>query len=281
MNDAYKLYLREIEKFPTISKDAENKCFVAIKENGNEKARRIIYKANLRFVVKMAHKYKYRGVDILDLISEGNLSLDTAITEFDHTKNIKFISFAVHRIKQAMLELLARQGNEFAVNGTEQTRNLKLNKARRKLAQKLFREPTVEELRIETGFTAKKVLHMTKTIGCSHGSLDTIVGKKEEKVRLSDLIADTSEKFESPDTENLNEQLDTFFKQADLDKQSIGALKAIFGIDCEPTDLEKVGFDYGLTRERMRQIKETAITALQSFDRKSKSQKLPNVFRNP
>lgn len=275
MKTAYQLYLKEIENIPIMSKKAEVVYFDAWKK-GNEKARLKIYSSNLRFVVKVAHNYKNQGIAILDLISEGNLALDLALERFDHKSDNKFISYAVWYIRQAILELLARQSRFVSIHGAEAVFKANLNKARNKLMQKLGREPSEEELANDTGFTIVKVRHMEKMLqNNAVTSIDSPVGDGNKLFK--DIIPD--DKFDSPEPkDNMSKLVLTYMNQAELDEQEINVITSYFGINREPRNLEEISFDYDLSRERMRQIKEKALNTLQAFAKKSEKLNVPTVI---
>lgn len=274
MKTAYQLYMREIENIPPLTKNAERAHFIAWRQHGIKSSRDKIYKANLRLVVKVAHKYKNQGIEILELINEGNLGLNAAMERFEIDKHLKFISYAVWYIRQAMLEHLARQSRFVSITGAEAVFKANLNKAAIKLMQKLDREPTIKELSIETGFPVRKIDHMEKMLkNDSARSLDTpIVRDNHSKITVKDTIED--DKFGSPvPCDNMTVAVLKLFEQADLNAQEVHVLKSYFGIEQPERNLEEISFDYSITRERIRQIKEKALETLKDFDRRSKKLK--------
>jgi len=281
MLNTYQLYLKEINDIPPLSKDTEQKYFMAWKNYGMESARKKIYRSNLRFVVKTAHNYKNQGVDILDLISEGNMALDTAMERFDYTTGNKFISYAVWYIRQAMLELLARQSRFVSITGAEAVFKANFNKAVCKLMQKLNRMPTEEEIAKETKFTLEKIKHMNRMLSNSTGiSIDEpIYVNSNKKNTLRDVIAD--DRFDLPDvSDNLTEIILKKFDEAGLKNKEIDILCSLFGINRPKRNLEEISFDYGQTRERMRQIKEKALKTLKAFDRTNTALGNVNTLRS-
>ena len=270
MRTAYQIYCKDIEKTIPLSKDEEHKHFIAWKEHKRESSRTAIYVANLKFVVKVAHKYKNQGVDILDLINEGNIGLSMAMDRFEYNRGLKFITYAIWYIRQAMLEFLAKQSRFVSITGAEAGFKVDLNKAGIKLMQKFSREPTEEELSAETGFAIDRIRHMNKMLSNNANmSLDTPVGDGGNAT-LKDTIKD--DKFDSPETSNnMTEAIVTFIDQAKLNNREKTVLKAFYGIEGGRGNLQAIAFDYNLSRERMRQIKEKALTALRAFNRESKA----------
>lgn len=275
---AYQLYMREIENIAPLSREDEIKHFVNWKENGDVKSQNAIYVSNLRFVVTLSHHYKNKGVDILDLINEGNVGLSVAMDRFDYKRGIKFISFAVWNIKQAMLELIANQSRFVSITGTEGVIKQNLNKAGIKLMQQLHREPTEQELADETGLSIEKVRHMERMLKYeSAQSLDAPNLHGYRTITLKDTIKD--DKFRSPDKAvNKTKILLKSFDEAGLDERQKHVIKAVYGIEQEPKNLQELAFDYNMSRERMRQIKEEALEALRAFSRKSKKLNAPHAF---
>lgn len=276
MKNAYQLYIREIENIPPLSKKEEQLYFRLWKEKGNKLARMAIYKSNLRFVASVAHRYKNQGVDILDLISEGNFSLDTAMERFDYTTDNKLLSYAVWYIRQAMLELLARQSRFISITGTEAVQKATLDKAAAKLTQKLGRKPTEAEVAENIGFTIERVRHMERMLdNQSFTSLDV----KMHDMNLQDILPDTKAK----NPENINDRskvIMKFLKDADLSEKQINVLTSYYGIKRHPRTLEDIRFDYNHSRERMRQIRDEALDKLRAFNKKTTIYNIPNVLED-
>ena len=279
MKTAYQIYMRDIENIAPLTRKDEINHFINWKVNGDKSSRSAIYAANLRFVVKVSHNYKYLGIDILDLINEGNIGLSTAMDRFDHTVNIKFISFAVWYIRQSMLELIAYQSRFVSITGTEGVFKQKLNKAGIKLMQILHREPTDVELAEETGFAVEKVRHMESMLKHDSSlSLDTPVNKhKTTNITIQDSIKD--DKFDAPDASvNMIAVIVKMLDQSGLSDKELHVVKAYFGINQEPRTLEDISNDYNMTRERIRQIREEALENIRAFSRKSKKLNIKNAL---
>ena len=276
---AHRLYMREIENIPPMTKQAERAYFIAWKDKGMEAARTKIYRANLRFVTKVANNYRSCGLPIIDLISEGNLALDRAMKEFDYNYDVKLISWAVWKIRQAILKLLAEQGHMVSVTGTEMTNKSKVDKAINRLHQKLQREPTLNELEIETGFPTEKITHILLTLGYdSFVSLSKPIGINKDKLMMEDTIAD--DKMDKPDDiDDPRAEVAKLLKEANLNEKSMNVITSYFGIDDKgERTLEEIGFDYNQTRERMRQIKEKAMKALEDLVERKKNPVLREVL---
>ena len=279
MKTAYQLYMAEIENIPSMSKAEELMHFRLWKERGKKSARLAIYKANLRFVVKVAHKYKNQGVAVIDLISEGNCALDTAMEKFNHNSGNKFISYAVWHIRQAMLSLLAMQSRFISITGTEAVQKANLDKAANKLAQELNREPTEHEIADKVGCAVERVRHMEMMLENNVvASLDVEVDKGGRlTMTLQDVISDKN--ANPPD--DINDTTTTilkFLKDAELSEQQIAVLTSVYGINRNARSLEEIRFDYNHSRERMRQVKDEALKKLQAFTRKAKVFNIPNLL---
>ena len=269
---AYQLYMREIDKMPSLTIKAETEYFKAWKA-GSAKARTVLYSSNLLFVVKIAHKYKHLGIDILDLINEGNLALDRALNRFDHEKNLKFISYAVWWVRQAILQHLAEQGQFVSVTGAEMTLNVRMMKMGHKLAHELGREATDEELSNATGLTLKKINHMRRMlVPQANPSLQAKIDSDSgENLSIQDVIADrTSPKPD--DVKNREKRIMELFHEAKLSEQQINVVTSFFGINTGKRNLEEISFDYGKTKERMRQVKEEALERLKGFDQRHQNE---------
>ena len=279
MKTAYQLYMAEIENIPSMSKAEELMHFRLWKERGKKSARLAIYKANLRFVVKVAHKYKNQGVAVIDLISEGNCALDTAMEKFNHNSGNKFISYAVWHIRQAMLSLLAMQSRFISITGTEAVQKANLDKAANKLAQELNREPTEHEIADKVGCAVERVRHMEMML--ENNVVASLDAEVDEGGRLTMTLQDViSDKNANP-PDDINDTTTTilkFLKDAELSEQQIAVLTSVYGINRNARSLEEIRFDYNHSRERMRQVKDEALKKLQAFTRKAKVFNIPNLL---
>jgi RNA polymerase primary sigma factor len=229
-----------------------------------EKSRRVerLVKANLRFVVSVARNYQNQGMPLADLINEGNLGLIRAAYRFDEKKNFKFISYAVWWIRQAILQSLANHSRIVKMPLNRVATIHKVGKARAKLEQKYRRLPNPQEVAEELGIEEQEVTDMMQ-IGNNHTSLDAPLADGQ-KGKLLDLISDEDED-ENPDSHimkiSLNEEISKLL--ATLSSRERDVLRMYFGIGHDTAyTLEEIGVHTSITRERVRQIKDTALTKL-------------------
>jgi RNA polymerase primary sigma factor len=258
-------YLREISQYPLITRDDEVSLAQQIRTGCEESLNKLV-RSNLRFVVSVAKKYQNQGVSLSDLINEGNLGLIRAAHKFDETKGIKFISYAVWWIRQAILQALAEQSRIVRVPLNRAGTLHRIGKRSSALLQELGREPTVEEIAEGMDITQEEVAK-TLSISQGHLSLDAPLSPGEDN-KLLDYLPDTQnpgpddETFEHALTESIEEVLST------LKEREARILRLYFGLDGqEPMTLEEIGGMLGITRERVRQIKEKALARLRHVSR--------------
>jgi RNA polymerase primary sigma factor len=258
-------YLREISQYPLINREDEIDLAVRIKQSDEEALDKLV-RSNLRFVVSVAKKYQNQGVSLSDLINEGNLGLIRAAHKFDETKGIKFISYAVWWIRQAILQALAEQSRIVRVPLNRAGTLHRIGKRSSALQQELGREPTVEEIAEGMDISEEEVAK-TLSISQSHLSLDAPMTPGEDN-KLLDYLPDTQnptpdeETFEHALTENIERVLST------LKEREAKILRLYFGLDGrEPMTLEEIGSLLGITRERVRQIKEKALSRLRHISK--------------
>jgi RNA polymerase primary sigma factor len=258
-------YLREISQYPLITRDDEVSLAQRIRTGCEESLDKLV-RSNLRFVVSVAKKYQNQGVSLSDLINEGNLGLIRAAHKFDETKGIKFISYAVWWIRQAILQALAEQSRIVRVPLNRAGTLHRIGKRSSALLQELGREPTVEEIAEGMDITQEEVAK-TLSISQGHLSLDAPLSPGEDN-KLLDYLPDTQnpgpddETFEHALTESIEEVLST------LKEREARILRLYFGLDGqEPMTLEEIGGMLGITRERVRQIKEKALARLRHVSR--------------
>ena len=258
-------YLREISQYPLITREDEVELARRIRE-GCELSLDKLVRSNLRFVVSVAKKYQNQGVSLSDLINEGNLGLIRAAHKFDETKGIKFISYAVWWIRQAILQALAEQSRIVRVPLNRAGTLHRIGKRSSTLLQELGREPTVEEIAEGMDISQEEVAK-TLSISQSHLSLDAPLTPGEDN-KLLDYIPDTQnpgpddETFERALSESIDEVLET------LKEREAKILRLYFGLEGkEPMTLEEIGGMMGITRERVRQIKEKALARLRHVSR--------------
>ena len=258
-------YLREISQYPLIPREEEVRLAQCIRKSDPEALDKLV-RSNLRFVVTVAKKYQNQGVSLSDLINEGNLGLIRAAHKFDETKGIKFISYAVWWIRQAILQALAEQSRIVRVPLNRAGTLHRIGKRTSALLQELGREPTVEEIAEGLEITQEEV-EKTLSISQSHLSLDAPLTPGEDN-KLLDYLPDSGSSgpddstFERALTDSIEGVLST------LKEREAKILRLYFGLDGkEPMTLEEIGSLLGITRERVRQIKEKALSRLRHVSR--------------
>ena len=257
--DPLKLYVRQIGDGRLLT-PVEERELARRKDMGDEAAKRRLIECNLRLVMSITRNYTKAGVPLLDLIQEGNLGLIRAVEKFDYKLGYKLSTYATWWIRQAVTRALADQGRtiRLPVHVAEQTR--KVLRARRILAQKLNRDPEIDEIAKEAGFTPERVQELLDLIQ-DPVSLETPVGDGESV--YSDLIEDT--KSDQPDaaTAKLLRSRELAGALRRLSPRMRRVLALRFGLDGEsPQTLEQVGLGLGITRERVRQLESRALREL-------------------
>jgi len=260
--DPVQMYLKEIGETPTLTAEEEKELAKRI-EKGDQAAREKLIKANLRLVVSIAKKYvgKSPHMTLLDLIQEGNIGLFRAVEKFDWRKGYKFSTYATWWIRQAITRALADQARTIRIPVHMVELLTKFNQVKRRLIQDLGREPLPEEIAAEMGIEVDKVHYLIK-ISQGTVSLETPVGEDEEDT-LSEFVKD--EKIPLPSTEAaralLREKLQEILN--DLTPRERKILEMRFGLKNGVTHtLEEVGKEFGVTRERIRQIEAKALEKL-------------------
>jgi len=258
-DDSIQMYLREIGKVPLLTGTEEIELAKRIGK-GDVAARKKLTEANLRLVVSIAKKYMGRNLGLLDLIQEGNLGLFRAVEKFDWTKGYKFSTYATWWIRQAITRALADQSRTIRIPVHMVETLNKYAQAERSLVQDLGREPLPEEIAAEMGIEVEKVYHLKK-ISQETVSIDSPVGEDEgEDSSLGDFIVDeeTTKPNEVAGRQILKEYVGDILKDLDPREQKI--LKMRFGLEDGVTHtLEEVGEEFGVTRERIRQIESKAL----------------------
>src|ERR1041384_5682636 len=258
-------YLREISRYPLITQDEEVTLACRIRE-GDEEALDKLVRSNLRFVVSVAKKYQNQGVSLSDLINEGNLGLIRAAHKFDETKGIKFISYAVWWIRQAILQALAEQSRIVRVPLNRAGTLHRIGKRANALLQELGRDATHAEIAHGMDITEEEVAK-TMAISQTHLSLDAPLTPGEDN-KLLDYLPDTLNP--TPDEQIFVKALTESIEEAlsHLKERESKILRLYFGLDGEePMTLEQIGALLGITRERVRQIKEKALSRLRHVSR--------------
>ncbi len=271
--DSIQMYLREIGQYPLINAAMEKELAKRI-QNEDKEAKNLLAKANLRLVVSIAKKYVGRSPDLtlLDLIQEGNLGLFRAVDKFDWTKGYKFSTYATWWIRQAITRALADQSRTIRVPVHMVETIAKYKQVVRRLSQDLGREPLPDEIAIEMGLEVEKIYQIEK-IEQDVLSLETPVGDDSDdgKSTLQDFIAD--DKILSPDQESsrriLRDQVNSILN--DLSEKERKILEMRHGLNDGITHtLEEVGREFGVTRERIRQIEAKAHERIRQHDQAAK-----------
>lgn len=252
-------YLQEIGREELISVEEEVELAQRIR-NGDQRALERLTRANLRFVVSVAKQYQNQGLSLPDLINEGNLGLIKAARKFDETRGFKFISYAVWWIRQSILQALAEQSRIVRLPLNQVGSLNKITKALSRFEQENYRRPSAYELADALDVPVDKVAESLKVSG-RHVSVDAPFAEGEDN-SLLDVMANA----DTPDTdallhqESLSQEVQrVLYQLPDRDREIV---RMFFGIGCAEMSLEEIGEHFGLTRERVRQIKEKAINRL-------------------
>lgn len=254
-------YLQEIGHEELLSVEEEVELAQRIKK-GDRKALERLTKANLRFVVSVAKQYQNQGLSLPDLINEGNLGLIKAAERFDETRGFKFISFAVWWIRQSILQALAEQSRIVRLPLNQVGSVNKINKALSKFEQENERRPSIDEIAEEVNLPHEKIESAMKING-RHVSVDAPFSDSDDSSLLDIIPNDDSPMADNTLViESLKEEIKNTLQQ--LNERERKIIEAFFGIDQPEMTMAEIGTKYGLTRERVRQIKEKAIRKLRS-----------------
>ncbi len=265
--DSVQMYLREIGRIPLLTGDEEKDLAKRI-EKGDEDARKKLTQANLRLVVSIAKRYVGRSphLTLLDLIQEGNIGLFKAVEKFDYRRGYKFSTYATWWIRQAITRALADQARTIRIPVHMVETISKYQQVKRRLLQDLGREPLPEEIAAEMNMEVEKIHHIEK-IAQDTVSLEAPVGDDEEDSALGDFIVD--EKTLSPSQvaarRLLRDQLNSIISELTPREQKILSMR--FGLEDGVTHtLEEVGKEFGVTRERIRQIEAKALERIRTHE---------------
>jgi len=259
-------YLQEIGKVDLITPEEEVQLAIRIKE-GDQRALEKLTKANLRFVVSVAKQYQNQGLSLSDLINEGNLGLIKAAQRFDETRGFKFISYAVWWIRQSILQALAEQSRIVRLPLNKVGLSNKISKAYSQLEQEYEREPSTEELAELLDIGTEEV-ETTLGVAARHVSVDAPFVDSEDNTLLDVLENPNSDSADSELAHYDSLRCEIERSLSTLTDRQRDVIKLYFGISVEhPMSLEDIGEKFSLTRERVRQIKDKAITKLRTASR--------------
>lgn len=258
--DSLKYYLQDISKEPMITPEEEIELTLKLKK-GDKKSFDKLVKSNLRFVVSVAKQYQNHGLSLCDLINEGNIGLIKAVEKFDETRGFKFISYAVWWIRQSIIQAIMKQSKTIRLPSNKIASLNKLNKIFNEFEQKNYRTPSIQELSEESDMSIDIVEDLMKSTNkCV--SISAPFSSEDEGSLLDVLVDDC---FPNTDNkllvESLSIELEKALSTIPLRQREI--VRMLFGINCKEMPMEEIGAKFGISRERVRQIKENAIKKLQ------------------
>lgn len=259
-SDSLSLYMREVGEVDLLTPEEEVQLAARIKR-GNAKARERMIRANLRLVVKIAREYEGYGLPLLDLINEGNIGLMRAVEKFDPAKGGKLSTYSSWWIKQSIRRAIANQAKTVRLPIHMLDKIAKVRRTVNKLTEALGQEPTDEEVAVELGITPKRA-GMLRAAGVRTSSIDAPLGD-DDTSRVGDIIPD--ERAENPyDQLEQKTMLDLLGELVDrLPEREYNILRLRFGLDGGPErSLEEIGKEFGVTRERIRQLQNLALSKL-------------------
>lgn len=263
-SEALDKYLVEIGRAPMISIDEEIELAQIIRKGGRagERAKNRLVEANLRFVVSVAKQYQHQGLTLTDLIDEGNIGLIKAAERFDETRGFKFISYAVWWVRQSILQAIAEQSRIVRLPLNQVGSLNKVNQEINKFEQENLRKPSVQEISDRTGVDEDKIAQSMMASG-HHVSIDVPFGSDDDDNAMVDVMSsgDDSRTDKGVDHESMAQELRAVLDKV-LKERERKILCACYGIGETEKGLEEIGDKMGLTRERVRQIREKSITKL-------------------
>lgn len=261
-NEALDRYLNEIAREPMLTPEEEAELATKIHKGGKEgeQARDRLVSANLRFVVSVAKQYQNQGIFLTDLINEGNMGLVKAAEKFDETRGFKFISYAVWWIRQSIIEALAVKSRIVRVPLNQVGIAGKVNRATDQFVQLNGRIPSTQELSQITGID-ENTIESARDANSHTTSIDAPLGNEEGDNSMADILTsdDTSTNSDSQlDRESMNQFINDLLKEV-LNEREQTIIRESFGIGVMEKSLEEIADEMGMTRERIRQVKEKAI----------------------
>ena len=264
-SEALDKYLVEIGREPMITVDEEIELAQAIHKGGpaGERAKEKLIKANLRFVVSVAKQYQHQGLNLTDLIDEGNIGLVKAAEKFDETRGFKLISYAVWWLRQSLLPAIAEQSRIVRLPLNQVGAVSKLNQVSSEFVQKHNRRPSVQELSDLTGIDETKI-SQSLSADNHHMSIDAPFSDDDDN-SMSDMLSsgEDTRTDRQVDYESMSDDLKAVLKSVLKDRE-IKIVTECFGIGCQERGLEEIGTEMGLTRERVRQIREKSIEKIRN-----------------
>ena len=281
-DDSVKIYLQQIGKIPLLSHEEEVKIAKQIKENNSEIAKSTLVNANLRLVVSIAKKYIGRGLSFLDLIQEGNIGLMKAAERFDYEKGYKFSTYATWWIQQSITRAIADKARVIRLPIHMIESLGKIRKATIDLTTELGRTPTKQEVAYKLGLSVSKLTSIIKSAQ-STISIETPANQKEDSTKIADYIVDESTiaPSERVSQENLFEDIQRMLKQLSPKERDILILRYGLNNNGEKKTLDEIGSHYGVSRERIRQIENRAISKLKKLCKNANlTVDLKNYFGN-
>ncbi len=261
-NESLDRYLTEIAREPMLTPEEEAALAAQVHMGGKagERARDKLVRANLRFVVSVAKQYQHQGIPLTDLINEGNMGLVKAAEKFDETRGFKFISYAVWWIRQSIMEALAVKSRIVRVPLNQMGVALKINRAIDDFMQQNGRIPSINELSVMTGID-EEAIESAKDVNSHATSIDAPLGQDDSDNTIGDTLSSDDNMFQSDNTvdrESMNMFINDLLKEV-LSEREQTIVKQSFGIGCVEKSLEEIATDMGMTRERIRQVREKSL----------------------
>ena len=261
-SEALDKYLVEIGRAPMVTIEEEIELAQAIKRGGRdaERAKEKLVTANLRFVVSVAKQYQHQGLTLTDLIDEGNIGLIKAAEKFDETRGFKFISYAVWWIRQSILQAIAEQSRIVRLPLNQVGSLNKVNHEINRFEQEHHRRPSVQELSDRTHIDEEKIQQSMMADG-HHVSIDAPFQEGEDNSMVDVMAGSDDSRTDRQDHDSMAMELNSVLDRVLKEREQI-IIRECFGIGCQEKGLEEIGDQLGLTRERVRQIREKSITKL-------------------